>query len=145
MERFRMYLVREEKSELTVEKYVRDVRKFLSWLGAEELTKEKVLAYRGELLDAYAVVSANSMISAVNTYLSFIDRADCCVKVVRQQRRMFLSEEKELTKAEYRRLLKAAERKPRLCLLMQTICSMLIWIAPLQRWEAITLMLPAQP
>ena len=123
MERFRMYLVREEKSELTVEKYVRDVRKFLSWLGAEELTKEKVLAYRGVLLDTYAVVSANSMISAVNTYLTYIGRGDCCVKVVKQQRRMFLSEEKELTKAEYRRLLKAAEKKPRLCLLMQTICS----------------------
>jgi len=123
MENFREYLIQEEKSELTVEKYIRDVQKFLTWLKKEELTKGKMLAYKTELMETYAVVSVNSMISAINTYLLFIGRPDCRVKTIKQQRRVFIPEEKELTKGEYGRLLKAAERKPRLYLLMQTICS----------------------
>lgn len=123
MDKFKAYLIQEEKSELTVEKYLRDVQKFLLWLGSGELSKSAVLEYKAELVEQYAVVSVNSILSSINSYLSFIDRSDCRVKAIKQQRRTFLSEEKELTKAEYDRLIKAAESKPRLCLLMQTICS----------------------
>ena len=123
MDKFKAYLIQEEKSELTVEKYLRDVQKFLFWLGSEDLDKGMVIAYKAELVEKYAVVSVNSIISSINSYLSFIDRNDCRVKAIKQQRQAFLSEEKELTKEEYNRLIKAAESKPRLCLLMQTICS----------------------
>ncbi|MBR2310756.1 MAG: tyrosine-type recombinase/integrase [Oscillospiraceae bacterium] len=123
MEQFKNYLIQEEKSELTVEKYLRDVRRFLSWLGDAELNKSGVLDYKSKLMEKYAVVSVNSILSSINSYLDFIGRADCKVKTIKQQRRAFLPEEKELSKAEYERLLKAAEGKPRLCLLMQTICS----------------------
>ena len=120
---FKAYLIREEKSELTIEKYLRDVSRFLRWLDRAELTKDRVLAYKAELMERYAVVSVNSILSSLNSYLAFIGRGDCRVKTIKQQRRAFLSEEKELTKQEYERLLRAAESKPRLCLLMQTICS----------------------
>ena len=120
---FRDYLIESEKSELTVEKYLRDVRKFLTWLSGEELTKRRVLEYKSKLIEVYAIVSVNSMLSSVNCYLDFADRGDCKVKTIRQQRRVFLPEEKELTQREYENLLKAARSKPRLCLLMQTICS----------------------
>jgi len=123
MDHFKEYLIREEKSELTVEKYVRDVQKFLLWLGKEELTKNKVLDYKEELIERYAVVSVNSMISSMNCYFDYIGRGDCRVKAIKQQHRAFMNEERELTKQEYERLLKAAEGKPRLCLLMQTLCS----------------------
>ena len=123
MENFKLHLIQEEKSELTIDKYMRDVQHFLSWLGSEPLTKSKMLDYKAKLMEQYAVVSVNSMISSINSYLSFIHRPDCRVKTIRQQRQTFLSEEKELTRVEYERLLRAAERKPRLCLLMQTICS----------------------
>ena len=123
MENFREYLIQEEKSELTVEKYVRDVRQFLNWLGAAELSKTQTLAYKAELLEKYAVASVNSIISALNVYLSFIGRGDCRVKAVKRQRQAFLPAEKELAKEEYQRLLQAAKEKPRLYLLMQTICS----------------------
>lgn len=123
MNKFKAYLIDEEKSELTVQKYIRDVQKFLRWLGAEELTKGAVLKYKAQLVEQYAVVSVNSILSSINSYLLFIDRSDCRVKAIKQQRRAFLPEEKELTKEEYNRLVKAAESKPRLCLLMQTICS----------------------
>ena len=120
---FAEYLTQEEKSPLTVEKYVRDVRRFLCWVGERELSKSLVLTYKAELVEEYAVASANSMLSSVNCYLTYIGRADCRVKTIRQQRNAFLPEEKELTREEYERLLRAAKGKPRLCLLMQTICS----------------------
>lgn len=59
MERFRTYLLGEEKGPLTVEKYIRDVRRFLGWLGKRELCKAEVLAYKAELLERYAVAAAN--------------------------------------------------------------------------------------
>jgi len=123
MDAFKAYLIQEEKSELTVEKYVRDVQRFLLWLGDTELTKSRMLDYKTELVEQYAVASVNSILSSVNCYLSFINRGDCRVKTIRQQRRAFLPEDKELTRAEYNRLIQAAGNKPRLRLLMQTICS----------------------
>ena len=123
MEGFKAYLEDDEKSELTVEKYIRDVQRFRVWLGQRELSKSLVMEYKTELVEQYAVVSVNSILSALNCWFDYSGRNDCRVKTLKQQRRMFLDEEKELTKAEYDRLIKAAESKPRLCLLMQTICS----------------------
>lgn len=123
MDAFKSFLIQEEKSPLTVEKYLRDVRRFLTWLAGRELVKTQVLAYKAELAEAYAVSSVNSAISSLNGYFTFIDRADCRVKAIKQQRRAFLPEEKELTQQEYARLLNAAKGKTRLRLLMQTICS----------------------
>lgn len=120
---FGKYLAMEEKSILTREKYLRDVEKFLQWLEAREITKSLVLAYRDELATQYAPASVNSMLSALNCYLSFANMEHCRVRFLKQQREIFCSEEKELTSREYQRLLKAAEGDRRLCLLMQTICA----------------------
>ena len=56
------------------------------------------------------------------------------VKSIKIQRQIFLSDEKELTKTEYERLLKAAQSKnnERLYLLMQTICSTGIRVSELR-------------
>ena len=51
VEIFRKYLIQEEKSELTVEKYVRDVLRFLTWQGEAELTKNRTLAYKAEMVE----------------------------------------------------------------------------------------------
>ena len=120
---FQEYLQREEKSALTVEKYLRDVRCFTDWLGDRPLTKEQTLAYKQKLMERYAAASVNSMLSALNCWLDYIGRSDCRVKTLKRQRRMFCAAEKELTKKEYERLLQAAKHKPRLHLLMQTICA----------------------
>ena len=120
---FKNYLIQEEKSELTVEKYLRDTGRFVRWLGEQPLCKQSVLAYKAELVETYAVVSVNSILSSLNCYLDYIGRNDCRVKTIRQQRKAFLPEEKELSRQEYQRLLTAAKGKKRLLLLMQTICS----------------------
>jgi len=120
---YKSYLMEEEKSELTIEKYLRDVRAFLRWAAGREINKPLVKAYKEELKTSYAVASINSMLASVNSYLLYIGRGDCRVKCIKQQRRLFCVEEKELTRQEYQRLLSASQHKPQLCLLMQTICA----------------------
>ena len=76
MERFKNYLIQEEKSELTVEKYLRDVRRFFVWLGDAELTKNSVLDYKAELVAEYAVASINSIISSLTEYRNALESND---------------------------------------------------------------------
>jgi site-specific recombinase XerD len=120
---FRMWLIKEEKSPLTVEKYLRDVRAFLGWLGTRSLEKGAVLGYKEALVEKYATASVNSMLSSLNCWLDWSGRGECRVKILKTQRQAFCSEERELTKGEYQRLLRAAEKDRRLCLLMQAICA----------------------
>ena len=120
---FRNYLINEEKSNETITKYLRDVSAFLRWIGNREITKSAVLSYKTEILGKYAPKSVNSMLASLNVFLKFIKKFDCTVKSIKLQRQMF--SDKELTKAEYERLLIAAEKKKnkRLYYLMQSICS----------------------
>ncbi len=123
LQAFESHLIEEERSRLTVEKYLRDVRKFLSWLGERALTKAELLSYKSGLLSDYEISSVNSMLSSLNRYLAFVGHPDWKLKILKRQRQVFCAQEKELTKQEYQRLLQAAESKPQLCLLMQTICA----------------------
>ncbi len=50
---FNDHLIAEEKSEATVEKYLRDVRAFSQWLGDEKICKQKVLDYKKEIIKKY--------------------------------------------------------------------------------------------
>ena len=120
---FRDYLINEEKSNETITKYLRDVSAFLRWIGNREITKSAVLSYKTEILGKYAPKSVNSMLASLNVFLKFIKKFECTVKSIKLQRQMF--SDKELTKAEYERLLIAAEKKKnkRLYYLMQSICS----------------------
>ena len=70
--------------------------------------------------------------TSVNRFFDFLNRADCKVKNLRCQRRTYCSEEKELTKAEYLRLLEAAKKNKRLHLILQTICGTGIRISELK-------------
>lgn len=131
---FAKHLSREERSEATVEKYVRDVRCFAAFVGENEVTRERVLLYKEHLLDGYAVSSANSMLAALNTFFKFCGWETLCVKRFRVQRQIYCPAEKELSRAEYVRLLETAKRRKneRLCLILQTICATGIRVSELQ-------------
>ena len=59
---FAVFLKSEEKSENTVEKYIRDVRAFYAYVGETETTKEMVIAYKNKLLtDNYAARSGECL------------------------------------------------------------------------------------
>ena len=134
MQEFEFYLRNEERSVATIEKYMRDVRFFASFVCDAEIDKQKVLDYKGKLGETYAVSSANSMIAAMNCFLRFCGWHDMCVKQFKMQRQVYCSEEKELTRAEYIRLLEAANAKhnERLNLIIQTICGTGIRVSELQ-------------
>ena len=132
---FGKYLRREEKSENTVKKYLRDVRAFAAYLNGAEVTKETVITFKSKLLgESYSVRSINSMLASLNSLFSFLGWEDCRVKSVKLQRQIYCPEEKELTKAEYMRLVDTAKQKgnERLNLILQTICGTGIRVSELQ-------------
>lgn len=132
---FRNHLINEEKSKNTVEKYIRDVRAFASYMGDTEITKEAVISYKNKLLsEDYAVRSINSMLASINSLFVFIGWESLKVKSFKLQRQIYCPEEKELTKAEYVRLVNTAKQKgnERLNLLIQTICGTGIRVSELQ-------------
>ena len=132
---FEKYLVREEKSTATMEKYLRDVRAFFIYAGHETITKELAVEYKRHLQDkGYKVRSINSMLASINGYFEFQGWRDCKVKSIRQQKETYLAENKELTKKEYCRLLQAAEKSTKLNLVMQTICGTGIRVSELQHF-----------
>ena len=76
----------------------------------------------------------NSMIASVNALLTFLGRVDLKVKSLKIQQQVYCPEEKELTRAEYERLVRAARdnRNERLSLILQTICGTGIRVSELQ-------------
>ncbi len=125
IQKFETYLIEEEKSKATLEKYMRDVNIFYRWLEEKTINKICVLNYKAYLIENYSTASVNSMLSSLNSFFTFLEWFDLRVKTIKVQQKIFASNEKELTKVEYERLLSVAraKKKQRLYLLMQTICS----------------------
>lgn len=122
---FKEYLLGEEKSEATIDKYIRDIKAFCAFIKGREFDKKDVLEYKSRIVEKYAPASVNSMLSSLNALFAFLEWHEMKVKTLKVQKQVFLSSEKELTKGEYERLLGAARSKgnERLYMLMQTICS----------------------
>lgn len=130
---FKNHLSHREKSKATIEKYLRDVRAFYSYAQGKEITKELVIAYKTHLTQTgYKPRSVNSMLASINSLFEFLGWQDCKVKSIKLQNQIYCPAGKELSKAEYIRLLKAAERKTQLYVIMQTICATGIRISELQ-------------
>lgn len=130
---FADYLCREEKSAATQEKYLRDVRAFFRYLDSGEITKELVVAWKKQLVEnGYAVRSINSMLASINSLLDFLGLQNCKVKNIRTQRQTYCAEDKELTKAEYLRLLEVSRKNEQLNLVIQTICGTGIRVSELR-------------
>ena len=133
LESFAHWLRCEEKSDATREKYLRDAEAFLRFAGEQEISKEKVLAWKERLIElGYAVRSINSMLASVNALLSFLGWHDCKVKSLKLQQQTYCPEEKELTKGEYLRLLEASRGKQQLNLILQAICATGIRVSELR-------------
>ncbi len=129
---FKEYLIYGEKSKITVDKYIHDVKAFADYANGAEITKDIVLAYKQMLISKYAARSVNSKLASVNSLFLFLDWADCRVKSLKIQRQTYSPAEKELTKSEYMRLLHSADKNPRLKLIIETICGTGIRVSELQ-------------
>ena len=132
---FRAYLQDEERSEATVEKYLCEVTQFAAWLNDTEVTKSAVAEWKEHLLTSgYEPSTVNGKLTALDRFFDFMGWPDCKVKHLKLQRRLFRDDSRELTKAEYERLIATAEEmgKERLSLLMEAICGTGIRVSEVQ-------------
>ena len=123
---FAKHLLQAERSPGTIENYLRHVRSFAVWLGGGPVTKEAAAGWKAHLIDkGYCPSTINAMLGGLNRFLAFVGWQECQVKALRLQRQLFRDDSKELTRAEYDRLIAAAHAlgRERLALLMETICA----------------------
>lgn len=114
-----------EKSENTVVKYQRDVMKLVDFSGGGEIEKADVIRFKEYLVERYQPTSVNSIIAAINGYFDFEGWYELKVKQLKIQHSPFCSPDKELTKTDYYKLIKTAEKqgRKRLALILKTVCS----------------------
>ena len=138
---YEAYLRHEERSPGTIEKYLRDVKRFAVWAksqeerdernegnegkepasgqvtkvmkeSAGEVTKELAAAWKLSLIEqGYRPVTVNSMVAAVNSFFRFMGWEDCRIRFLRVQKQSFRRKERELTRTDYDKLLAAADKK----------------------------------
>ena len=134
IKKFKQHLLNDEKSISTIDKYIRDITRFMDFAAGRSIDKSLIMEYKRKLEESYAITSANSMLAALNSFLKFNNWHDCCVKQFRIQQQGFCPEEKDLTYEEYRRLVLSARAggNERLTLMMQTICGTGIRISELE-------------
>ena len=118
LENFRTYLYEQEKSRRTIEKYMCDLGKLEEYAAGRSMDRALVLKYKDYLKNErdYKTASINSFLVAANQFFEFMEWHELRVKTYRIQKAAFLPEERELTKEEYKKLVKTAAQtgKPRL-------------------------------
>ena len=132
---FSTALFQAERSQATVEKYLRSVRDFFRYLDGRPVAKSVILDWKDSLRRrGYAPSTVNASLAALNYLLNFLGWSDCCTHYLKIQRRLFRDSKQELTRAEYKRLVAAAEAAGDrgLALLMETICSTGIRVSEVQ-------------
>lgn len=139
LQAYRAELLRQEKSQMTVQIYTKNCREFLYFVqaGLKSLPFGKAIVHTWKTSLSTAGLSpatVNAKLAAVNGFLRFLGRPECCVRQVRRQRRVFRDKGRDLSHSEYLRLVQAAKRqgRERLCLVLQTICATGIRVSELR-------------
>lgn len=133
---FEKYLIEEEKSKATIDKYIRDIKSFYKFVEDKPVTKDIVMDYKKQLKEkGYAIRSINSMLASLNSFLDYYQLSSCKVKCFKLQKEVFCSQDKELSKEEYIRLLEASKQNQQIHLIMQTICSTGIRVSELEHFD----------
>ena len=127
-------LLADERAAGTISKYRHDLTAFACWLDGRAVTKETAAGWKSYLShQGYAPRTINSMLAAVNGFCRFM-AWHIKVKFLKIQRQIFRDSAKELTKAEYDRLLTAAREsgQERLAFIMETLCATGIRVSELR-------------
>lgn len=129
-----LHLREAERSANTISKYAHDLHVLLSYLRGRPLTKEALIEWKKQLIATLAPTSVNSMLAAANGFLQFCGWAELRIKLLKIQKSVFIDEEKELSRNEYERLVRAAKQNEneRLALVLQTICATGIRVSELK-------------
>lgn len=134
IESYMVTLQEDEKSSATVIKYTHDLNTAAEYFAGAELNKSTIIGWKEMLVEKYAAATVNSILAALNGFLKYMGWTDLMVKPLKIQRQMFRDESRELTQAEYKRLVHAAEDAGnlRLSLVVQTICATGIRVSELR-------------
>ena len=132
--RYANYLLEQERSAATIQKYTHDLTALLTYLPDGMLTKALLIGWKEALAADHAPATVNSMLAAVNGFLRFMGWHALTVRLLKIQRPLFREERRELSRAEYARLVDAAQRKgdESLALILQTICATGIRVSELR-------------
>ena len=132
--RYALHLREQERAPATVQKYVQDLTALWDWLAGRPLTKAALIEWKESLSASHAPATVNSMRAAVNGFFRFMGWKGIAVKLLKIQKALFCDERRELTRAEYARLVSAAQKvgNERLSLVMQTICATGIRVSELR-------------
>jgi site-specific recombinase XerD len=124
---YKKYLIEEEKSSETINKYIRDLKKLIDFADGRDIDKQLMIAYKSKLMyeDKYKVSSINSFLVAANRFCQYMGWYDARIKTCKVQRESFCPDKRFLGKEEYFRLVNTAieENNKRLAMILQTICA----------------------
>lgn len=126
LENYKIYLYEQEKSKATIQKYMCDIGKLVEFLGERQLNKLLVIEYKDYLRNEkeYKTTSINSFLVAVNRFFEFAGWYELRVKTFKVQKETFMLESRELSKEEYKKLVRTAmqQKKSKIGMIVQTIC-----------------------
>ncbi|MBR1598057.1 MAG: tyrosine-type recombinase/integrase [Lachnospiraceae bacterium] len=135
LENYRLFLNEQEKSKSTIQKYMSDLNKLTGYADGRELTKMLLIEYKDYLRNEkkYKTSSINSYLVAANRFFDYMEWYDLKVKPFKVQKEVFVPEDRELSKEEYKKLLwtAAACKKTKIGMVIQTICATGIRISEL--------------
>ena len=137
---FKRHLEELERSPATIKKHMRNLQILTQYAGDAIKDRTQLNNFRAYLREnQYASGTINSILGTVNKFLAYMNERGLCTETWRLrgekvQRRTFLSSQKELTLAEYKRLIRTALScgKKQLAMLMQTICATGIRVSELK-------------
>lgn len=126
LENYKIYLYEQEKSKATIQKYMCDIGKLVEFVGERQLNKLLVIEYKDYLRNEkeYKTTSINSFLVAVNRFFEFAGWYELRVKTFKVQKETFMPESRELSKEEYKKLVRTAmqQKKSKIGMIVQTIC-----------------------
>lgn len=130
---FRLALRSAERSAGTVAQYGRAVSGLAVWLDGRGVSQELLNDWKGELASRYSARTVNAMLAAVNCFCKFAG-TPFRLRFLKVQRAAFRDAARDLTRADYERLLDAAEHtgQRRLALVMETLCGTGIRVSELR-------------
>ncbi len=132
---YQEYLYEEEKTTATIKKYTCDLKKLMDYTSGREITKKLMVEYKEALREGkgYRLTSINSFLVAANRFFEYMGWYDLRVKTYRLQKEVFVPEDRDLSKEEYKKLVRAAMQKgkKRLAMILQTIAATGIRISEL--------------
>ena len=89
---YQKHLMAAEKSSMVIDEYVGVVNYFIGFIGGQSITKEIVMSFKKDLTKHYSASSVNSMLVAVNDFLTYLGKDECRVRLARTKARLSDSE-----------------------------------------------------